>query len=177
MRSFKFKTTWISLITFFFAYCFYLPSPAEAGDTLIGIKTKGELDCGISDGVPGFSIKSPDGQWTGMDVDFCRALAAAVLGNAEKINFVPLHTSQRFPALKDGEIDVLARNTTWTLEREATLQVVFTGILYYGGQGFLVPAKNKVKELSDLQGETICVVKGTTHQMNLEEYFRGQKWS
>jgi len=152
-------------------------SPAEAGDTLTRIKARGSLRCGVSDGILGFSFREPDGRWSGMDADFCRALAAAVLGDPGKVNFVPLAASARFPSLKAAEVDVLVRNTAWTLEREATLEVMFAGILYYDGQSFLAPAKNDVHELSRLNGATLCVVKGTTHEGNLADYFRARNWS
>ena len=144
---------------------------AKAGDTLEGIKSRGSLRCGVSDGVDGFSVKGPDGHWRGMDVDFCRALSAAVLGDKAKVIFVPLRTSERFPALKSGDIDVLVRNTTWTLEREATLEVLFAGTLYYDGQGFLVPGKSAVTGLSQLDGKTICVIGKTTHEADLKAVF------
>jgi general L-amino acid transport system substrate-binding protein len=112
-----------------------------------------------------------------MDVDFCRALGAAVLGDAAKVEFIPLAASARFPSLKAGEIDVLVRNTTWTLEREATLEVMFAGVLYYDGQSFLVPATKDVHDLSQLNGASICIVKGTTHESNLGDYFRAHNWS
>ncbi|MGA2403667.1 MAG: amino acid ABC transporter substrate-binding protein, partial [Syntrophobacteraceae bacterium] len=126
---------------------------------------------------PGFSVKEPDGRWSGMDADFCHALAAAVPGDAGKVEFISLAASARFPSLKTGEIDVLVRNTTWTLEREATLEVMFPGVLYYDAQSFLVPAKNDVHDLSQLNGANICVVKGTTHEMNLADHFRARNWS
>jgi len=149
----------------------------DAGDTLGRIKSRGNLRCGVSEGITGFSIKDADGRWSGMDVDFCRALSAAVLGNAQKASFFPLKTSERFPSLKSGEIDVLVRNTTWTLEREATLEVIFAGILFYDAQSFLVPANSGIKELSQLNEKTICVIKSTTDEINLGDYFRGKKWS
>jgi len=152
-------------------------SPAEAGDTLTRIKARAKLRCGVSDGVPGFSVKESDGRWSGMDVDFCRSLAAAVLEDAGKVEFIALAASARFPSLKAGEIDVLARNTTWTLEREAALAVMFAGALYYDGQSFLVPAKSGVHGLSQLNGTTICVIKGTTHETNLADHFRARNWS
>jgi general L-amino acid transport system substrate-binding protein len=156
---------------------FYSQMPADAGDTLNRIKSRGNLRCGVSDGVQGFSIKDPDGRWAGMDADFCRALAAAVLGDGEKAIFFPLKTSERFPSLMAGEIDVLVRNTTWTLEREATMEVIFAGVLYYDGQSFLVPAKSNIHDLSQLNDTTICAVKGTTHEMNLGNYFRSKNWN
>ncbi len=152
-------------------------SSADAGDTLSRIKAKGILRCGVSDGILGFSSKDPDGRWSGMDVDFCRALATAVLGDPGKATFVSLATSARFSSLKAGEIDVLVRNTTWTLEREATLELMFAGILYFDGQSFLVSAKDNVRELSQLNGATICAVKGSTHEGHLADYFRARNWS
>jgi general L-amino acid transport system substrate-binding protein len=154
-----------------------LHSPAEAGDTLSRIKGKGILRCGVSDGVLGFSLKEPDGRWSGMDADFCRALAAAVLGDPGKVAFVSLAASARFPSLKAGEIDVLVRNTTWTLEREATLELMFAGILYFDAQSFLVSAKDHVRDLSQLNGAAICMVKGTTNEEHLADHFRGRSWS
>jgi general L-amino acid transport system substrate-binding protein len=170
------KARSLFLLSFSALVALSLQSPVEAGDTLTRIKTRAKVRCGVSDGILGFSLKEPDGRWSGMDADFCRALAAAVLGNPGKVDFVSLATSARFPSLKAGEIDVLVRNTTWTLEREATLEVMFAGILYYDGQSFLVPAKNNVHHLSQLNGATICAVKGTTHEGNLADYFRARDW-
>jgi general L-amino acid transport system substrate-binding protein len=122
-------------------------------------------------------MNEPDGRWSGMDVDFCRAVAAAVLSDAGKVKFFPLAASERFRSLKAGEIDLLVRNTTWTLEREATLEVMFAGILYFDAQGFLVSTKSEVRELSQLSGSTVCAVKGSTHATNLAEYFHDRSWS
>lgn len=154
-----------------------LPSPAHGGDTLTRVKARANVKCGVSEGILGFSLKGPDGRWSGMDTDFCRALSAAVLGDPEKVEFIPLAASARFPSLKAGEIDVLVRNTTWTLEREATLELMFAGILCYDGQSFLVPANSGVQDLSQLNGATVCIVKGTTHEGNLAEHFRARDWS
>lgn len=150
---------------------------AEAGDTLVRIKARGKLRCGVSDGIPGFSAKEPDGRWSGMDVDFCRALSAATLGDSEKVDYVPLTAAARFAALKAGDLDVLARNTTWTMEREAVIGVPFAGVFYYDRQGFLVPTSSGVKELSQLNGATICVVKGTTHEDHLAAKFKSMNWT
>jgi general L-amino acid transport system substrate-binding protein len=168
------------MVVFLFAGLLAMPhfhSAAQAGDTLTRIKARDKVRCGVSDGVPGFSVKEPDGRWSGMDADFCRALGAAVLGDAGKVEFIPLAAAARFASLKAGEIDVLVRNTTWTLEREATLELLFAGVLYYDGQSFLVPAKSDVHELSQLNGASICIVKGTTHETNLADYFRAHNWS
>lgn len=151
---------------------FILPSQASAGDALSGVKSRGVLRCGVSEGIQGFSIKDGSGRWTGLDADFCRAVAAAVLGDGQKVRFVPLFASARFPALKSGQIDLLARNTTWTLGREANLGTHFAGALFYDGQSFLVPRSSKARRPEDLAGSTICVVKGTTHEVNLADYFQ-----
>lgn len=155
----------------------FSPNSLYAGDTLNHIKSRGNVRCGVSEGIQGFSIKDPEGQWTGMDVDFCRALSAAILGDAQKVIFFPLKASERFPSLKTGEVDILVRNTTWTLERESTLEVLFAGVLYYDGQSFLVPAKSNIHDLSQLNGETICVVKSTTNEVNLGDYFQDRNWN
>ncbi len=154
----------------------FLSGPVQAGDTLTRIKARKILKCGVSDGILGLSMKDQNGRWSGMDVDFCRALGAALLGDPEKVNFVPLTAAARFSALKAGEVDVLVRNTTWTLEREAVLEILFTGIFHYGGQGFVVSKSSGVQELSQLNGATICVVKGTTHEGNLTEIFGTKGW-
>jgi general L-amino acid transport system substrate-binding protein len=170
-----------AMIIFAFMVLGSLAVPAavvEAGDTLARIKSRGKLRCGVSDGIQGFSLKNADGQWSGMDVDFCRAVAAGVLGDPAKVEFIPLTAAARFPALKGGELDVLVRNTTWTLEREAVLGILFAGVLYYDGQGFMVPASSGVNELHQLKGATICVVKGTTHEAHLTATFtqRSMTW-
>jgi general L-amino acid transport system substrate-binding protein len=144
---------------------------AGAGEILARVKSRKVLRCGVSEGLTGFSFKDPAGQWTGMDVDFCRAVAAAV-GDGVRVEFVPLFASARFPALQADEIDLLVRNTTWTLGREAFLGVQFAGILFYDGQGFMVPRKSKARRIGDLKGATICVGKGTTSEQNLADYFR-----
>jgi general L-amino acid transport system substrate-binding protein len=135
------------------------------------------LRCGVSEGITGFSERDASGRWTGLDVDFCRAVAAAVLGDPGKTAFVPLKASARFPALQANMIDLLLRNTTWTLGREAGLKLSFPGILYYDGQTFMVSKKSRVKKVAELNGTTICVEKGTTHVQNLADYFsaRGMK--
>ena len=150
---------------------------AAAGDTLAKIKNRGTLRCGVSEGIAGFSKKDAAGHWSGLDADFCRAVAAAALGDAAKVTFVPLRASARFPALQSNLIDLLVRNATWTLGREAGLKVQFAGILLYDGQGFMVPQESGVKSIAALNGATVCVEKGTTHERNLSEYFaaRGLK--
>lgn len=149
----------------------WLALPAIAGDTLAQVKSRGTLRCGVSQGIAGFSAKDESGHWSGLEVDFCRAVAAAVFGSAEKTTFVPLRASERFPALKSGAIDLLARSTVWTLSREAGLKVQFPGILFYDSQGFMVPATSGVKSVAQLNGATICVEKGTTQERNLTDHF------
>ena len=149
----------------------------EAGEVLNSVKARGELRCGVSEGILGFSEHDADGHWRGLNVDFCRAAAAAVLGDADKVEFVPLSISTRFPALQTRRIDLLLSNPTWTLTREAVLKIQFPGILFYDGQGFLVPTAAGIKTVADLDGATICVQRGTTHRRNLAAYFEVKGWS
>ena len=144
---------------------------AQAGKTLDAVKARGQLVCGVNTSGPGFSSADSQGKWTGLDVEFCRAVAAAVLKDAEKVKYVPLNSQQRFASLQAGEIDVLSRNSTWTLTRDASLGVVFTGINYYDGQGFMVPTKLKVDSVKKLNGATLCVQAGTTSEKNVADYF------
>ncbi|WP_250523364.1 MULTISPECIES: transporter substrate-binding domain-containing protein [unclassified Caballeronia] len=128
------------------------PVLAAGSDTLAQVKARGVLRCGVSDGIAGFSQQDASGHWSGIDADFCRAVAAATLGDANKVAFVPLRTSARFPALRTGRVDLLARNTTWTLLREGTLAVQFAGVLFYDAQAFMVPAKSGIRTLASLRG-------------------------
>ncbi|CAH1677659.1 General L-amino acid-binding periplasmic protein AapJ [Hyphomicrobiales bacterium] len=148
-----------------------LAAPAGAG-TLDTVKQRGTLQCGVSEGVLGFSAKDAQGQWSGFDVDFCRAVAAAVLGDATKVAFTPLSASERFDALKGGKVDLLARNSTWTLGREAELGLAFAGITYHDGQGFLAKRALKVDSALSLDKAKICVETGTTTQLNLADFFK-----
>lgn len=140
--------------------------------TLDTVKNRGAVQCGVSDGLPGFSATDSAGRWQGIDADFCRAVAAAVLGDAEKVNFVSLTATERFTALQSGEIDVLPRNTTWTLTRDASLGLNFTGVNYYDGQGFLVSKELGVSSALELDGASVCISSGTTTELNLADYFR-----
>ena len=149
--------------------------PAHAGKTLDAIKSRGQLVCGVNEGLAGFSAADSQGKWAGIDVDVCKAIAAAILGDANKIKWVPLNAQQRFTALQSGEIDILSRNTTWTLTRDASLGLDFTGVTYYDGQGFMVPAKLKLKSATQLKGATVCVQSGTTTEKNLTDYSRANK--
>jgi general L-amino acid transport system substrate-binding protein len=144
----------------------------ESAEVLNGVKSRGQLRCGVSEDIPGFAERDANGYWRGLEADFCRAVAAAVLNDPEKVDFVPLQTSARFPALQTRRVDLLLANTTWTLTREAVLRVRFPGILLYDGQGFMVAAAGKVAKPADLDGATICVEKGTTHQRTLEAYYK-----
>ena len=144
--------------------------PAHAGKTLDAIKAKGQIVCGVNTGLAGFSQADAAGNWTGLDADFCKAVAAAVLGDATKIKWVPLNAQQRFAALQSGEIDVLARNTTFSLTRDASLGLHVTGVTYYDGQGFMVTTKSKIKDAKQLKGQTVCVQSGTTTEKNLTDF-------
>ena len=146
--------------------------PAHAGKTLDAIKARGQVVCGVNTGLAGFSQADSNGAWTGLDVDICRAIAAAVLGDGTKVKWVPLNAQQRFTALQSGEIDILSRNTTWTLTRDASLGMNFVGVTYYDGQGFMVPVKSKVTSAKQLKGATVCVQSGTTTEKNLTDYSR-----
>ncbi|WP_089729620.1 amino acid ABC transporter substrate-binding protein [Candidatus Thiosymbion oneisti] len=147
---------------------------AFAGSTLDTVQGRGKLLCGVNTGLPGFSSVDSKGKWTGIDVEVCRAVAAAVLGDAGKVEFTPLTAKERFTALQSGEIDVLSRNTTWTLTRDSTLGVNFTGVTYYDGQGFMVSKQLGVKSAKKLDGASVCVLAGTTNELNLADYFRTQ---
>ena len=143
---------------------------AHAGKMLDTIKQKDVLVCGVNTSLPGFSSADSQGNWSGLDVDVCRAIAAAILGDAKKVKLVPLNASQRFTALQSGEIDLLSRNTTWTLTRDASLGLTFTGTTYYDGQGFMVTKKSKITSAKQLKGATVCVQSGTTTEKNLSDY-------
>ena len=147
----------------------------HAGAVLDAVKARGHVICGVNTAAPGFSAADSQGRWSGLDVDTCRAAAAAVLGDASKVKFVPLSSPQRFTALQSGEIDMLARNTTWSLTRDASLGVVFAAINYYDGQGFLVPKSLKVTSAKKLNGATICVQSGTSSVQALADYFTANK--
>jgi general L-amino acid transport system substrate-binding protein len=148
---------------------------AQAGKDLDAIKARGQILCGVSTGLAGFSLTDSKGEWTGLDVDVCKAVAAALLGDSKKVKFVPLSAQQRFTALQAGEVDLLSRNTTITMTRDTSLGLDFTGVTYYDGQGFMVPKKLGVKSAKELKGATVCVQPGTTTELNLSDYFRANK--
>jgi general L-amino acid transport system substrate-binding protein len=150
-------------------------APAQAGKTLDQIKQRGQVVCGVHVGLAGFSQADSSGNWSGLDVDVCRAIAAAVVSDPNKVKWVPLTAQQRFTALQSGEIDILSRNTTWTMSRDASLGLNFTNTTYYDGQGFMVPAKANLKSAKQLKGATICVQSGTTTEKNLTDYSRANQ--
>ena len=147
---------------------------AQAGVVLDAVKKRDAVRCGVSSGVAGFSALGSDGQWRGIDVAVCRAVAAAILGNAQKVEFTPLSSQQRFAALQAGQIDILSRNTTWTLSRDAGLNAHFAAITYYDGQGILMHKRFGVKSAKELNGAEICVQSGTTNEKNLTTYLGTQ---
>lgn len=149
-----------------------LAAGAAGAATLDDVKAAGKLKCGVSQGLPGFSTPDDSGAWTGLDVDYCKALAAAVLGDAEAVEYVSLSAKDRFTALSSGEIDVLSRNTTWTITRDTDLGISFVGVSYYDGQGMMVPAGIGVTSAMELDGATICTNTGTTTELNITDYFK-----
>ena len=147
-------------------------SGAVSAGTLDNVKSKDFVKCGVTSGVPGFSVPDEQGNWKGLDVDVCRAVAAAALGDASKVKFIPLNAKERFTALASGEIDVLSRVTTWTLTRDTQLGINFAGVNYYDGQGFMVKKELGLQSVKELDGGTICVQSGTTTELNMADYFR-----
>jgi len=145
---------------------------AAGAQTLAAVKARGTLNCGVSQGLAGFSDRNAQGAWAGFDVDFCKAVAAAVLGDPTKVAYVPLSATERFEALRAGRIDVLSRNSTWTLEREVALGLMFAGITFHDGQGFMVLRRPNVTSALELDGVTVCVQAGTTSADNVADYFR-----
>ncbi|MCX5493844.1 amino acid ABC transporter substrate-binding protein [Kaistia dalseonensis] len=148
-----------------------LAAGAASAGTLDTVKTRGSVACGVNQGLLGFALADEAGKWAGFDVDFCKAVAAAVLGDAEKVTYVPVSATDRFEALKAGKIDVLARNSTWTLQREAELGISFVGVTYYDGQGFMVKRSSGKESALDLDGAAVCVQTGTTTEPNFIDFF------
>jgi general L-amino acid transport system substrate-binding protein len=146
-------------------------------DTLSDVQAKDSLNCGVSTGLVGFSSTDSTGKWKGLDVDMCRAVAAATLGDSNKVKFVPLTAKERFTALQSGEIDLLARNTTWTITRDASMGFNFAGVNYYDGQGFMVKKSLGVSSVKELDGATFCLQAGTTTELTLSDYFRSNSMS
>lgn len=145
---------------------------SASAQTLKTVKDRGMLNCGANGSLAGFGLPDAQGNWTGLDVDFCRALAAAIFNDVKKVKFVPLSAKDRFTALQSGEVDILARNTTWTSSRDTSLGLNFAGVNYYDGQGFMVRKSLKVNSALELNGASVCVQQGTTTELNLADYFR-----
>lgn len=146
---------------------------AASAQTLKTIKDRGMVSCGVTQGLAGFSLPDEKGNWIGLDVDICRAIAAAVFNDPSKVKFVPLSAKDRFTALQSGEVDVLSRTTTWTLSRDTSLGANFAGVTYYDGQGFMVRKSLKVNSALELNSASVCVATGTTTELNLADYFKG----
>ncbi|MBS0547777.1 MAG: transporter substrate-binding domain-containing protein, partial [Proteobacteria bacterium] len=162
------KRFWIATAAAAFAFT----GTAAAGPVLDGTKARGTLTCGVGTGTAGYYMPDNQGKWKGLAVDVCRAVSAAIFGDADKVKYVPLTSAQRFTAIQSGEVDMLVGNATWTLTRDTNLGLDFTGVYYYDGQSFLVPKKLGVKSAKELNGATICVAPGTTTELNLADYFR-----
>ena len=156
---------------------FGLTSVAQADTTLEDVREKGFVQCGVSQGVPGFSNADDAGNWSGIDVDVCRAVAAAIFGDDRMVRFTPLSNKQRFTALSSGEIDILSRNTTWTMTRDTQLGLNFAGVNYYDGQGMMVPKSLGVTSALELDGANICTATGTTTELNITDFFRANNMS
>ena len=153
---------------------FSLAAPSAFAATLDDVRAKGFLECGVNHGIPGFSDSDEKGNWRGMDVDICRGLSAAIFGDPGKIKFIPLTATERFTALQSGEVDVLSRNTTWTMSRDTALGLNFAGVTYYDGQGFMVRKKLGIASVLELSGFTICTQAGTTTEMNVSDFFNSK---
>ena len=147
-------------------------SPPAAAQTLKAGRERGTLNCGVGQGLLGFSSQDDKGEWSGLDVDICRAVAAAALGDPAKVTFTPLDAAGRFEALQTGKIDMLSRNSTWTMSRETSLGLLFAGVAYFDGQGFLVRRDSGAETALQLGGKTVCTQAGTTSELNLSDYFR-----
>ncbi|MDB5544453.1 MAG: amino acid transporter substrate-bindnig protein, partial [Hyphomicrobiales bacterium] len=160
----------ISIMFAVLAAC--IGSSTTHASTLSDVQKRGVLNCGVNQALPGFALKSESGEWSGFDVDFCKAVAAAIFADASKVSFVPLSATARFEALKGGAIDVLSRNSTWTLEREGALGLLFAGVTYHDGQSFMVMRKPEVTSALELNGAKVCVQAGTTSQRNLADFFK-----
>jgi general L-amino acid transport system substrate-binding protein len=154
------------------AAVFALGASSASATTLEDVKAKGFVQCGVNTGLAGFAAPDASGNWSGFDVDFCRAVSAAVFGDPNKVKFTPLSAANRFPALQSGEIDVLARNTTWSINRDTALGLNFRYVNYYDGQGFMVRKSLNVKSALELSGASVCVQSGTTTELNLADYFK-----
>jgi len=161
-----------ALLTAAIGAAVFAAASAASAATLADVKAKGFVTCGVSSGIPGFSNPDDKGEWSGIDVDYCRGIASAVFGDPSKAKFVALSSKDRFPALQSGEVDVLTRNTTWTISRDTSLGFNFRTVNYYDGQGFIVKKSLNVKSALELSGAAVCVQSGTTTELNLADYFK-----
>jgi len=159
------------LVTFAVAASMGLVATAAQAATLDDVKAKDYVQCGVTGGVPGFSAPDANNVWTGLEVDYCKAVAAAIFNDAEKVRYTPLTSQERFAALSAGEIDILSRTTTWTMSRDTDLGISFVGTLYYDGQGFMVRKADGIASAMDLSGAAICIESGTTTELNAADYF------
>ncbi|MEE4376817.1 MAG: amino acid ABC transporter substrate-binding protein [Candidatus Competibacteraceae bacterium] len=164
----KFTNRWMLFVILSMSW---LLSSSVIASTLDDVKKRGAIQCGVSTGIPGFSMADDKGTWSGLDVDLCRAVAAAVFGDADKVTYLPLTAEERFKALQDGKIDILSRNTTWNMTRDTSMGISFAGINYFDGQGFMVRKVQGVRSALELNGVSVCVTKNTTTELNLKEYF------
>jgi general L-amino acid transport system substrate-binding protein len=155
----------------------FVGTAAAQSPTLATVKARGLLDCGVNTGLAGFATPNDRGEWTGIDADFCRAVAAAIFRDGNKVSFVPLNAKERFTALQSGEVDVLSRNTTWTMSRDTSLGLNFAGVLYYDGQAFMVRKALGLHSVDELRGASICVQTGTTNELNVADYFATRGFS
>ena len=159
-----------------FAMVFVLAGSGPAlASKLDDVKTHGFLQCGVTEGVPGFSQLGSDNNWAGLEVDYCRALAAAIFNDPQAVRFTPTTTEDRWKALSSGQVDVLARTSTWTMERDTQFGVTFVGTLFYDGQGFMVKKQAGISSVHDLSGAAVCIERGTTTELNAEDYFASNK--
>ena len=167
------KLLMLLIATFFLVSC--APTKSFKVERELGlldvVKDRGYVVCGVNAGLPGFSAKDEEGNWSGLDVDFCRAVAAGIFGDSNKVEFIGLNAAQRFPTLASGAIDVFARNTTWTISRDVNLMFEFAGVNYYDGQGFLVPTDLDIENATELNGAFVCITAETTSELNLNDYF------
>src|ERR1700742_4986402 len=154
------------------ALAFVVVAQSASAQTLKTVKDRGILNCGANGTLAGFGLPDAQGNWTGLDVDLCRAIAAAIFNDVTKVKFVPLSAKDRFTALQSGEVDVLIRNTTWTSSRDTAVGLAFTGVNYFDGQGFMVRAARGIKSATELDGAKVCVGTGTTTELNLAAYFK-----
>src|SRR4051794_13358152 len=172
MPDFKKQTVILPILALLAFVLAGLPAGAQ---TLKAVKERGTLNCGVSQGLLGFSSQDDKNDWTGFDVDICRAVAAAIFGDPAKVTFMPLDAAARFTALQSGTIDLLSRNSTWTMSRESSLGLMFTGVAYYDGQGFLLRREAGIDTALQLGGKNVCTQTGTTSELNLSDYFRANE--